>query len=144
MKELLRSPIITHFILQTIAMMITALLIPRLRITSITGALGAVLALAFVNATIWDAALFFNVPDSLTTQTLLLFLANGTIFWVIVKVLPGIETDGFLPALIAPVVFTFTSVIIDAYGRTIDWVAVGEWVVRTVSDIRNYFLYNTR
>jgi uncharacterized membrane protein YvlD (DUF360 family) len=144
MNELLHSPIVNHFLLQTIAMMITALLIPRLRITSITGALGAVLALAFVNATIWDAALFFNIPDLLTVQTLLLFFANGAIFWIIVKLLPGIETDGFLPALIAPVVFTIISLVVDAYGRTIDWVAVGEWVVRTVSDIRAYFQYSNR
>lgn len=140
MIEMLRSPVFSHFILQTIAMMVTALLIPKLRITSIGGALGAVLALAFINATIWDAALFFSIPESFTAHTLLLIAANGAIFWVVVKLLPGIELDGFLAAFVAPIVFTVISLLADAYGRQIDWVAVGEWVVRSVVDVRNYFL----
>ena len=37
-----------HWLLQTVAMMLTALVIPRLRITSIIGAFGIVVALAAI------------------------------------------------------------------------------------------------
>jgi len=110
-----------YWLLQTIAMMITALLIPRLRITSIFGALGIVMGLALVNATIWNAGLFSAIPTSPTTQALVLVAANGAIFWILCKLLPGIEIGGILPALVAPIVFTFVSVLVARYAADVDW-----------------------
>src|SRR3990172_11967686 len=100
------SGTINYWILQTGAMMLTALLIPKLRITSLLGASLTVLALGLLNATLWDAALFFQIPHAFSTQALVLLAANGAIFWILVKILPGIEIDGVLPALAAPIVFT--------------------------------------
>jgi|GEM_PF-1177258 len=117
---------LNYWILQSIAMAVTVLLIPKLRVTSLFGPTAAVVALAFVNAHIWDAALFLKIPDSASTKALTVFLANGAIFWLIVKILPGIEVTGVLPALIAPVVFTATSVLIAKYGQSIDFLAVGK------------------
>jgi uncharacterized membrane protein YvlD (DUF360 family) len=112
--------LINYWGLQTVAMMLTALVIPRMRITSIFGALGIVLALGLVNATVWDTALFFSVPSSFSRQALTLLAANGALFWVLVKLLPGIEIEGFAPAFVAPVVFTALSLAISTYGRDLD------------------------
>ena len=117
---------LNYWVLQTLAMGFTALLIPRLRITSIFGAFKIVAALAFLNATLWDAALFFSLPDEMTTQAGLLLATNGVLFWILVKVLDGIEVEGFLPALVAPVVFTGLSLLIDQYGHMVDWGAIYE------------------
>ena len=110
-----------HLALQTVAMMLTALLLPKLRITSILGAVGIVLALSIINTYYWDAALFFNLPTSATTQTGILILSNGFIFWALVKILPGIEIDGIFTALIAPIIFTVCNVIVSTYAPLIDW-----------------------
>lgn len=120
-------------------MILTAWIIPRLRVTSIFGALLMVVCLAFVNSKVWDAALFFKVPDSLTVQTGLLFLTNGLIFWVLVKLLPGIEVDGIFPALAAPIVFTFSSVLIAKYGTQINWSEVFETALKWFEEARTYF-----
>ena len=104
------------WVLQTAAMGLTAALLPKLRITGPLGALLTVAALALMNATVWDAGLFASLPGSFSTQTLGLLLANGVLFWVLVKLLPGIEVDGFLPALAAPVIYTGLSVLISQYG----------------------------
>lgn len=111
----------TYWIFQTLAMLLTAAVIPRLRITSLFGAIAIVACLGFVNSTIWDAALFFSVPSSFTMQALILLLSNGLLFWVLVKILPGIEVQGVVAALAAPVVFTVLSLLIDKYGKSIDW-----------------------
>lgn len=134
------SEFFSYWVLQSVAMMLTAALIPRLTITGISGAFGTVLALALVNASVWDAALFFNVPDHLSAQAGLLFLANGVLFWILVKILPGIEVEGVLPALIAPVVFTVLSLIISHYGKDIDWPMVGSWLLQTIEQVRDFFL----
>ena len=117
---------LNYWILQTIAMGLTIFLIPKLRVSSIFGPVFAVVGLALVNAVIWDAALFFSIPDHFSSQVALLLLTNGIIFWVLVKLLPGIEVQGFLPALVAPLVFTVCSVLVSQYGKDIDWQKV--WV----------------
>jgi len=134
------TDIFTYWVLQTIAMCITALLIPKLKVTSIFGALGTVLTLALINATIWNAALFFSVPNAISYQVLLLFLANGLIFWATVKLLPGIEVEGILPALIAPLVFTVFSLLIDHYGKNLPWWEVIKATIEWIKQVREYFL----
>ena len=124
---------------QTIAMLLTCMLIPRLRVGSPFSAFLAVVTIAFVNAHFWDPALFMHVPAELSTQTVLLFFANGILFWVLVKLLPGIDVDGFLPALVAPVVFTITSLVVSGLAAHVDWVKVGSETIRIVGAARDYF-----
>ena len=129
--------LINYWGLQTVAMMLTALVIPRMKITSIFGALGIVLALGLVNATVWDTALFFSVPSSFSRHALTLLAANGLLFWVLVKLLPGIEIDGFAPALVAPVVFTALSLAISAYGRDLDLLELGRQGAEMLGVVRD-------
>lgn len=107
--------------LQTVAMLLTALIIPKLRVSGPLGALLAVIALAFVNANVWSWALFFSIPDTFTSRSITLFVANGLIFWVVAKILPGIQVEGILPALVAPIVFTVCSIVVGEYGTRINW-----------------------
>ena len=130
------TDVLNYWVLQTFAMGLTALLIPRLRITSIFGAFKIVAALAFFNATLWDAALFFSLPDTMSTQAGMLLVVNGVIFWILVKVLDGIEVEGFLPALVAPVVFTVLSLVIDQYGSLVDWGKIYELALSTMEKLR--------
>jgi putative membrane protein len=109
------------WIMQTLAMMLTAMLLPGVRVTGPLGAFVAVAGLAFFNAHLWNAALFFQVPDSLSIQAAALLVTNGALFWIIAKILPGIEVTGALSAFAAPVVFTLCSIFISRYTTTIDW-----------------------
>lgn len=129
-----------YWILQTIAMSVTAFLLPGLRITQISGALFTVLAISYLNSTVWDTALFFQIPDTFSLQVCSLILTNGVLFWILVKILPGIEIEGFLPALVAPLVFTISSFLIDKYGTTVDWKAVFSVVANVIRQIRDHFL----
>ena len=127
---------LNYWILQTIAMMITAFLLPGLQVKGPVPAFLAVAALAFVNSKVWDAALFFSVPDHLSMQVLSLVLTNGLIFWLIVKLLPGIETQGVFPAIAAPLIFSVCSMLISTYGKDINWIDVGSKVVAEVQGYR--------
>ena len=138
MKELL-SISFSYLFLQTIGILLTALLIPKLKITSIFGAFLTVIALAILNTKVWDAALFFKIPDQFTMHALLLFLSNGILFWILVKALPGIEVEGIMPALVAPVVFTIISLLLDAYADQIDWAAVLDFLIKSLQALRDYF-----
>ena len=126
------------WILQTIAMLLTALLIPRLTISGPLAALATVIVLALFNSKLWDVALFFQIPNNFSTHTFLVFIANGLAFWLIVKLLPGIEVEGILPALAAPLVFTITSAALNMYGRDIPWDQVYTQIVQSVHSARDY------
>ena len=129
---------ITYFVLQTIAMLLTCWLIPKLKVTSIFGAFFMVVALAFINANVWDLALFMKVPNEATYQMLVLFLTNGVLFWLLVKILPGIEVQGFRPALIAPVIFTVASVIVAFIAKEVDWGKTLDWTINFLKDFREF------
>jgi len=129
----------SYWVLQTIAMLITAFLLPNLRITSIFGALFIVIALAFVNSKVWDAALFLTVPNTFSYQSVLLVLTNGLLFWILIKILPGIEVDGILPALAAPIVFSLTSLFISNYAVHVEWLKIFDRVLLNLQTLRQYF-----
>lgn len=131
---------LNFWILQTVAMALTALLVPRLRITSLFGAFTMVAALTFVNRTIWDSQLFASIPTQLTTQAFYLFIANGAIFWALVKLLPGIESEGILPALFGPIVFTICSMLVNTYGTNLDWKQIAGATAGSVSAVRDNFI----
>lgn len=117
---------LNHALLQFIAMGITIFIIPSLRVTNITGAVIILAALAVVNSTVWDAGLFLGIPSDFSSQAIQIVLVNGLIFWILVKALPGIEADGLLPALIAPLVFALVSSLLRKYAHDVDWIGIIE------------------
>ena|GEM_PF-1824723 len=117
-------------------MMLTAFLLPGLSVSGPLPALLTVAALAFINAQWWDAALFFQIPDSFAQPQLIVLGANAVIFWILVKILPGIEIRGILPAIAAPIIFTITSVLISKYEPLIDWNKVYTSSADFISSVR--------
>ena len=132
------SPYFTYWGLQTLAMLVTAFLVPKLTITNLLGATSCVLLIALMNATEWDAALFFQFPTSVTLKAATLFLANAFLFWAAVKLAPGIEVQGLLAPLLATFLFTIFSLLIDAYGKDINWGALYKQGARKVEAVKDF------
>ncbi len=131
---------VSMWILQTLAMMLTALLLPGFTVSGPIGALIGVVGIAFVNAQIWDAALFFSIPDTVSFHALTVLIANGIIFWLVVKILPGIDVVGLFPSILAPVIFTVSSLFLNAYAKEIDWENIGRTSLAYIQDVRNDLL----
>jgi len=131
---------INHGVTQVIAMGLCIFLIPKLWVSNIFGAIVIVLGVSLINAFLWDAALFYSIPRSVSVTAIQLFLANGLLFWALVKLLPGIEVDGFLPAIIAPVVFSITSEALNRYAANIDWVALIFMIFAYIIELKDSLL----
>ena len=127
----------SFWILQIIAMMATGWLVPKLKITNPLGAVLMVVALAFVNSHIWDAALFFEIPDSFTSRSITLLIANGVIFWILVKVLPWIEIHGILAPIVAPIVFTVMSLLCGYLAKNVDWGKTANDAIRNIGQLKS-------
>ena len=128
---------LTFWIIQTVAMMITAFLLPGLTVSGPIPAFATVAVLGLINAHLWDASLFFNIPQSFGAPALMVLLANALIFWIVVKILPGIEVRGILPAIAAPLVFTITSALISRYEPMVDWSTVAQRAGDAVATLRD-------
>lgn len=102
--------------IQTGAMLLTCFFLPRLRVSGPLAAFFTVVVLAFINTYYWDAALFLQIPSALEKSTVVLLLINGALFWGVVKLLPGIEIEGVMPALVAPILFSLISSAIALWG----------------------------
>lgn len=125
--------------MQCVAMLLTCLLIPKLTVSGPIPALLTVITLAFINSHIWSTALFLKIPDELAYRAILLLLANGLLFWIVVKIIPGIEVSGVFAALLAPVVFSAMSLFIDQYKDEIDWTQLSKAALEITKNIKDYF-----
>lgn len=134
------NDILTLFLLQGLAVVITSAIIPGLRITSIFGPLLMVVGMAILNSYLWDRSLFEAIPNEFTYRALQLLVANGFLFWLLVKLLPGIEVDGILPALAGPVVFTVVSLLVRQYGSQVDWMGLWEKLKSFAAGLKLHFL----
>ncbi len=129
-----------RWLFQITAMVVTAFTLPGLKITSVIGPVLAVVALAFVNTYVWSAALFFQFPDSFSLHAIVLLSANAVIFWLLIKILPGIEIKGVVSALLAPIIFAVISVLIETYGVSVPWGELGSGLLEVISSVRDYLL----
>jgi len=138
--ELFGRGMFNHLISQMIAMGITIFILPGLWITGILGAFLILGGVSLVNAFIWDAALFYSIPQTLSIVSVQLFVANGLIFWILVKLLPGIEVKGILPAIFAPILFAVLSGLIHKFAGNVDWVGLIILIFYQIIEIKNYLL----
>jgi putative membrane protein len=131
---------INLFILQIIAIAITSGIIPGLRITSFLGPILMVAGISALNYYLWDRTLFEAIPNNLSSKAITLLFANGFFFWLLVKLLPGIEVDGFLPALAGPIVFTVVSLLVREYGTQVNWEGLSISIKHFLSESKIHLL----
>jgi len=121
-------------------MIAVTFLIPGIKLNGILGAFWMVMALALLNSTLWDSGLFHSLPDVRSVQGLVLVGVNGALFWFLVKILPGIEMKGLLPAFLAPITYTVLTVLIQTYGSHINVIETVKTVGKQVTEIKNQLL----
>ena len=127
----------SYWLIQGVALTITAFILPGLRVTSLFGPILMLVSITVVNAFLWDASLFYNIPHSLTNQAVMVMLWNAVIFWILVKLLPGIEISGFVAPILAPIIFTATTLFASQYATKVDWEKLANGIVDEVHEQRN-------
>ena len=93
-------------------------------------------ALSWINDIYWDSGLFYSIPTIFSVDTLTLLAMNGLIFWVIIKIIPGIEIRGLLTPIYSAVIFTCCSMLAHKYGSDIDWTEVIKSIFGLLDDVR--------
>mgnify|MGYP001005253857 CR=1 FL=1 len=97
------------WILNAVALMAVAHLVPSIHVTSFFWALIAAFALGFVNTVIRPVLAILTLPVSVLTLGFFFLVLNGLLFWMVGKLLNGFTVDGFWAAVFGGLLYGLIS-----------------------------------
>lgn len=97
------------WLLATISLLITAFVVPGVRVDSIPAAAVAAIVLGLVNAFVKPLLTILTLPLTILTLGLFLLVVNGISLSLAGYLTPGLEVDGFWPAVIGAIVLSLVS-----------------------------------
>ncbi|MEZ4752198.1 MAG: phage holin family protein [Bdellovibrionota bacterium] len=103
---------LVHWLLATLTLLITAKVVPGIRITSFGAALFGALIVGLVNMLVWPVLVFLTLPLTVITFGLFLFVVNGLALKISAGLSPGFEIEGFLPAVIGSIALTLVGYLV--------------------------------
>jgi len=102
------------WLVNTVALLGVAYLMPSVQIESFGTALIAALVLGLANAVIRPILVLLTLPVTILTLGLFIFVINGLLFLGVAHVVPGFQVAGLWPAILASIVFSLISWLLTA------------------------------
>jgi putative membrane protein len=109
---------LARLLLNGIAIIVAAWLIPGLELTGTVPALVAGALLGFVNAIVKPILIVLTLPITLVTLGLFLFVVNAICLGLTAVVVPGFRIDGFWAAVFGALVVSVVSWILSGVFAT--------------------------
>src|SRR2546427_3532086 len=97
------------WLVNTVALVAVAYLMPSVRIASPGAALVAALLLGLVNAVARPILLLLTLPVTVLTLGLFIFVINGLLFWAVSAFVEGFSVAGFWSAFFGAIVYALIS-----------------------------------
>ncbi len=104
---------LARLVLNGLAIIIAAWLLPGIHISSPLSALLAGVILGFVNAIVRPVLFFLTLPLTLLTLGLFIFVLNAICFALTAWLVPGFSVDGFFSALVGALLVSVVSWILN-------------------------------
>ena len=104
---------LARLVLNGLAIIIAAWLLPGIHITGPSSALLAGVLLGFVNAIVRPVLFFLTLPLTLLTLGLFIFVLNAICFGLTALLVPGFSIDGFFSAVFGALLVSVVSWILN-------------------------------
>ena len=101
--------LLTGWILNALALLAVAYLLPSIQVASIGAALVAALVLGLVNTLIRPVLVILTLPVTVLTLGLFLLVINGLLFWAVGNLLDGFSVGGFWPGVFGALLYSIVS-----------------------------------
>jgi putative membrane protein len=98
----------------TLAILVTANVLPGIRLDNAWDALILAAVLAFLNAVVKPLLVIFTIPFTIFTLGLFLLVINAIVILIAEYIVDGFHVEGFLPALWFSLCLTFVTWIFEA------------------------------
>lgn len=102
------------WLINALALVAVAYLMPSIQVSSFGAALVAALVLGLVNAVVRPILVLLTLPVTILTLGLFIFVLNGLLFWMVGSWLQGFEVAGFWPAVFGAILFSLVSWLLSA------------------------------
>lgn len=97
------------WLINAIALVAVAWLLPGIRVEGFVTALVAALILGLVNTVIRPILVLLTLPVTLLTLGLFIFVINGLLFWLVGSFIRGFEVQGLLWGIVGAIVYSLIS-----------------------------------
>ncbi|OPY87360.1 MAG: Membrane protein of unknown function [Smithella sp. PtaU1.Bin162] len=112
--------IIVRWLIITVAVLVSAIIIPGIRVDSLTTGFIAAGLLGVINAFIRPVLIILTLPLNILTLGLFSFVINAFLLKLVAYFVTGLEVDGFLAAFLGALVISL-----------VNWLASGSFIIRT-------------
>jgi len=109
--------LLISLILNTLALIITAYIVPGFKVDSFTSAILAAVVLGLINTFIKPILLFLTLPLTVVTLGLFIFVVNAIVLRLTSLFVPGFLVDGWVPAILGAIVLSVASTILSLVIR---------------------------
>ncbi len=97
------------WLLNTLALLAVAYLMPSVQIESFGAALIGALLLGLANAVVRPILILLTLPVTVLTLGLFILVINGAVFLGVSRLVSGFEVPGLWPAILAAIVYSVIS-----------------------------------
>lgn len=97
------------WIINALAVLLAAYLVPGIHVTGFYAALLVALVLGLVNLVFRPLLVILTLPINILSLGLFTFIINGFLFWFVSTIIKGFEVRGFWAAVIGSLVVTVVS-----------------------------------
>ncbi|MBB5215443.1 phage holin family protein [Parapusillimonas granuli] len=101
--------LILVWILNAVALLIVAYILPGITVASFGSALIAALVLGLLNTLVKPVLILLTLPITIVTLGLFLLVLNALVFWFAGSILKGFQVNGFWWALLGAFVYSIVS-----------------------------------
>jgi putative membrane protein len=98
--------ILLNWLISTIAIIISAYILPGIKVPNFSTALVAALVLGILNAVIRPLLLLLTLPVNILTLGLFTLVINAVIILLVSSLVPEFQVNGFLSALLFAIVLS--------------------------------------
>jgi putative membrane protein len=97
------------WLINTVALLAVAYLMPSVQVTSFGAALVAALVLGLVNAVIRPVLILLTLPATVLTLGLFILVITGLLFWFVGSILQGFFVAGFWAGVFGALIYSVIS-----------------------------------
>ena len=97
------------WLINTVALLAVAYLMPSVQISSFGSALAAALILGLVNAVIRPVLILLTLPATILTLGLFIFILNGLLFWFVGSILQGFVVASFWSGVLGAILYSIVA-----------------------------------
>ena len=101
--------ILLVWLVNALALIAVAYLMPSITVSSFTAALVAALILGLINAVVRPVLILLTLPVTVITLGLFILVINGLLFWLVGSFIEGFVVQGFWSGFVGAILFSIVS-----------------------------------